>query len=638
MGAICGRLDWNRGAEPPRDLKLMLKALRPHGPDQSEQWEQPLAALGCCIRSATGRRCGAQIAISRDSRVAVVSETRLIGADGAPRDSERILLAYSRWGEECVHHLQGSYTFALVDTRDQLLLLARSPTAETNIFYFAQGATVAFASAPKGLFALPFIPRQLNPQSIADYLVSAPDEPGSSFFRNVHRLPCGYALSFSPGAKSLRRFWRLESSKQLRYGNDGDYVDQFNSIFTEVVAHDVGCDGRVGLLLSGGLDSTAIAAVAAPLLARLNRGLPAFTEIPDAAADNAVPDGRYASEEPYVRAMADRYPNIDLHLLPTPPGFFLDGIDDFFKAAEAPFRNAANRIWFENIFRHASGMGIAALLTGASGNLTISWTGSNLLAELARAGRLGRAWKEARALAPRTTAATLLGRTALPLVPDAMWSRLQKARFPQEPLFRTKHPWQIYSPLNAEFARETRLEERARDRGHSFYNRPHRNTLEQRLSGLRTRDLGTDLARGLEMLYGIESRDPAGDVRLLEFCMAVPEDQYRRDGEPRWLLRRAMRGRVPDQILDNTRRGYQASDWAIHLHRSAPLVVRTVEEFAARPLVRHILDVPRLAGLARAVVTSAPAELARDPRQFRQVLGSGLMTGRFLQWFESGER
>ena len=94
--------------------------------------------------------------------------------------------------------------------------------------------------------------------------------------------------------------------------------------------------------------------------------------------------------------------------------------------------------------------------------------------------------------------------------------------------------------------------------------------------------------------FGIDMRTPAFDRRLIELCLGIPDDQYRRKGRERWLIRRAMKDRLPDSVLSNTKRGYQAADWFPRMTLEREQIAAEVKRLTGNPEVSSIIDMQRL--------------------------------------------
>ncbi len=652
MSAIFGLV--NLSGEPVAAIALarMSAALAVHGPDATGSWTQGCIGLGQRLMRFTPEdRFEQQPLVSRDGRRVLVCNGRIdnrpeLGRElGIPAqaacampDSQFIELAYEKWGEGCPQHLIGPFTFALWDQRTQSFMLARSAIASPSLFYCSTPQACAFATMPKGLFALPFVSRQLDEQYLANYLAGTPMEAGTSFYRAIRRLSPGELLVIQQGRLTVTPYWQPDLKRERRYPHDEDYILAFDELFERVVADHMRSLTPIGVMMSGGLDSASIAATAAQSLARQGERLAAFTEVPRAGFDGVILKDRYADETPYVQAMAQMYANLDLNLIHTGRDHYLDRLDEFFQAAEAPFRNASNRVWYEAILRAAQQLGVRVVLNGGQGNLTISWDGDGLIAQLVRAGKWRQAWRQARALADhgraRSPARALLSRGILPLLPDGPYFALERLRQSERAAMNPHSPLFAYSPIHPDFAAEQHVIEQARDSRARFRLRADTRALRLRTI-LGTSRAGEGLDAGYQALFGVAEREPACDVRLVEFCLALPEEQYQHDGQTRRLIRRVMDKRLPAAVLENRQRGLQAADWFERLDGAQARILDELTRIEQSDLARRALDLARL----RRLVEQMP-HTGRDARQlfadYRGVLELGLMTGCFIRWVETG--
>src|SRR3984957_16081350 len=348
--------------------------------------------------------------ISRDGRRVLVSDGRidnrreLSGELGlaweSPEvpDSAFILAAYERWGEDCAARLIGSFSFAVWDEECRRLLVARSPFGAKTVFYHQGGEFVAFATMPKALFSLSGVPRRLNRRGIADMLVLVPPEPGASLYDGISSLEPGHLLTADRRGCRVRRFWSPALGNELRLRGDEENEEAFTELFDRGVADQLRSLSPVGLLLSGGLDSTSVAAAAAPLLDKRGERLTAFTGAPMIGFREPDLPGWVLDEAPLAGEVAARDGNGD-HFVVRAPGLFLDDLDRFFDVAETPYTGTASRVWYEGIMAAAQRRGISVLLTGKSGDYTVSWPGTGLITSLLGRGRSRQAWLEARAQA-----------------------------------------------------------------------------------------------------------------------------------------------------------------------------------------------------------------------------------------------
>jgi asparagine synthase (glutamine-hydrolysing) len=648
MSAIFGLINLDGRAAAKDDLDLMGAALVEHGPDGNGIWTSGHMGFGQRLMVFTpedrleqqpATHAGGQYVLVSDARIdnrpELMEELGILPATARRLpDSYFILCAYEKWGDDCARHLIGAFVFALYDLREQTVLIARSQMGERSLFYYETPQLFAFASAPKGLFALPFVPREINEQSVADFLVYVPKEPGSSFFLRINTLQPGHSIVVRRGGFQSRQYRALDIESKTRFARDRDYVESFNALFDRVIADQMRSLTPVGVSMSGGLDSSAIAASAALTLRQKNERLHTFTEVPRAGFQGPVPKGTYANETPYVEAMARKYDNLDVHFVRSDGCFYLDKLDRFFAAAESPLRGASNWTWMEAILQEARRRNVRILLTGVPGNLTVSWGGEGLLPELLRERQWRRALHEARALAShgaaRSTLGILTGQGLMPLLPDWLYRVVKRLRtgfrgFSAQPL------WHEYSPIRPEFAKAKRVDERAREKGHDF-----RFPSAARAPFLiRQADARGDARRGKEALLGVQERDPAADMRLVEFCFSLPEDQYLRDGESRWLIRRAMANELPAEVLNNRRRGLQAADWLESMRAARARIEEEFDTLEKSALARNAIDLGRMRRLVNQI-QDVRSDQDRTFLDYRGVLDRGLSMGRFIAWVEGG--
>ena len=629
----------------------MRSALAAHGGDGSSTWTGNGSGLGQELKRVTAEDLAErQPLVSRDGHRVLVSDGRidnrreLSGELGlaweSPQipDSAFIMAAYERWGEECARELIGSFSFAVWDEERKRLLLARSPFGAKTVFYHWGGEFVAFATMPKALFALPGVPRELRPQSIADLLVLVPPEPGASLYQGISSLEPGHMVTADRRGCHVRAFWAPDLRNELRLQSDEEYEEAFTELFDRVVADQLRSLNPVGMLLSSGLDSTSVAATASPLLAKRDERLAAFTGAPMIGFREPNLPGWVLDEAPLAGEVAARYSNID-HFVVRAQGLFLHDLDRFFDAAETPYTGTASRVWYEGIMAAAQRRDISVLLTGKCGNYTVSWPGTGLIRSLVAKGRSRQAWREARAQAPdggmRATARIFARGGLVSRLPSGVQLAITSRHY-DDPLLNREDWWSPLSPIHPEFAREQRVAERSRARACDRWLLRRVDTPAARLRHLMD-DVHhiSGINGAYSALYGVDIRDPTGDARIAQFCLSLPEEQCSRQGVSRSLIRRAMANRLPPQIVTGTRHGIDTADWFERLSDARATVQEELRLLDRSETARAVLDLPRLRRLADSL-DSAPADAYQRMLDYRHVLERGLMAGRFLRWFEDG--
>ncbi|HEX9938072.1 MAG TPA: asparagine synthase (glutamine-hydrolyzing) [Longimicrobium sp.] len=180
-------------------------------------------------------------------------------------DTEVLLAAYAEWGERCVERLRGMFAFALHDPARRRLLLARDRAGEKPLFYHHAGGALRFGSELKALLADPAVPRTLDPEAFELYLAYGFVPGGRCILRGVHKLPPAHLAVYDLEADRLevRPYWRLPAPPGERTPSADELVDELEALLLSSVREQLVADVPVAVLLSGGLDSSLVTAMAA---------------------------------------------------------------------------------------------------------------------------------------------------------------------------------------------------------------------------------------------------------------------------------------------------------------------------------------------------------------------------------------
>ena len=268
---------------------------------------------------------------------------------GAPGNAELILAAYRKWGERCPEHLLGDFAFALWDPRHRRLFSARDPLGVRGLYWARNGQCLFVASAARLLLELPEISRRVDPIAVGDYLSRITSEPERTFFQDVHRLPGGHTLTASAEGFRIARYWDVQSLPSLSLG-ESEAADRFLELFRQAVRDRLGSGvGPTGIAMSGGLDSTSVAAVAA----RETSSLLACSFVFDQLGE--------CDERPYIQTVADSL-GIETAFIDTERFWFLKEAGE-----DVPHLDSPLMTW-DSAYRQMLGVlrerGGAVLLTG----------------------------------------------------------------------------------------------------------------------------------------------------------------------------------------------------------------------------------------------------------------------------------
>jgi asparagine synthase (glutamine-hydrolysing) len=192
---------------------------------------------------------------------------RQLGASGrrnlqSATDAELILHAYETWADDCVHHLAGDFAFAICDNERHRLFCARDRFGVKPFYYTHQSTGVVFSTTLESLRRHPGVSSRLNEAAIGDFLLFGANEDwATTTFADIQRLPPAHTLSCEGNTVRVRRYWAPPADGAIRYRRSEEYVEHFRELFAYAVS-DRMRDERVGVWLSGGLDSSAVAAAA----------------------------------------------------------------------------------------------------------------------------------------------------------------------------------------------------------------------------------------------------------------------------------------------------------------------------------------------------------------------------------------
>jgi asparagine synthase (glutamine-hydrolysing) len=304
---------------------------------------------------------------------------------------------------------------------------------------------------------------------------------------------------------------------------------------------------------------------------------------------------------------------------------------DLFEAALAPPRNAANLHWIHEVRRLAKEDGSDVVLTGAFGNMSFSYDGTGYVPELLGRGRLGRLAKELWHSGP---AARVLRRAVsqalLPHLPRHLQSRILSRHDG-----RILDPLRSWSPIAAGYATERQVAERAEAMCFDPQFLPIRSVNEYRrrmLDGAATE--AGDIMYGLDRVHALPTRDPTRYRPLVEFCFAIPADQYLRNGTRRWLARRLLRGKVPEMVLQERRRGQQAADWPSRVRPRRAEILDELDLLSGDPDIAARIDIARLRKAVETMPEDDAAISAEQASTLHLALSRGLTTARFIRYLK----
>jgi len=462
-----------------------------------------------------------------DNRAELLEKLGLSGV--AHSDNALVLQAYQLWRHDCVTALLGDFTFVIHDVGQRQVFAARDVGGARPLYYAVFQGVFAFASNPGALLALPELPRDLELRTIIDYLGDFPEDEQATLIRAVRRLPPGSRLSFGRGGLTVSNYFDVSSIPERRMSRDDDYSEALRAELSRAVASRLPTRGRCGVMLSGGLDSSMVTALAARASGSpLATFSAVFDEIPE--CDERVYQG------PVVRATGTEHHEVRPR--PTGPGADFATLCRTF--GEPVPMGPHWLAWA--VAEAASEAGMDVLLTGADGDRVVSH-GTGRLAELAFQRDFRGLMREVAAVPDFSfarKARVFAVHALLPFVPEVVRSAIER----HDPRRR-----QVLTSALSILRTEVVVAAGVPERWFAATRRPL-STREAHVQILTSSNRGRDveLLDRLGNQFGLEFRHPFFDRRVIELCLSFPGEQKRQAGRPRFVLRNAMAGLVPDAV------------------------------------------------------------------------------------------
>jgi asparagine synthase (glutamine-hydrolysing) len=475
----------------------------------------------------------------RDGRLTVAFDGRLdnrgdlmmslrmpAGERAGPSDAAIVARAYDRWGVDCAVQLLGDFAFTVWDRIDRRLYCARDVIGIRPFYYRLDALRLLWAPEPQAL--LRFDGRRAEPNEgvVGEFLANAITDQSETLLAGIMRLPPAHALVVDAGGVRINRYWQIDPARELRYRDEREYVEHLDALLRDAVAARLRASGPVGILLSSGLDSSTVLGVARTFTPASAAGLRAYTL--------AVPG---ADESPVARQTADSWGvphHIDVADLARP----LPLIDDVRRYLDLPDYPSATVA--APLRARARADGARVLLTGLAAD---DWFG----------GSLFRYADDVRRRAFLTLARNVHRAYTAPNF-DGWYVSLRAAFWPlvatraQRRILRLIGRSGVPRWIRPDFARRIDLFDRIRRGAPSsaFPSFARYDVCREGFSGWIAHSL--EVHDRLEARLGVEHRHPYYDRRIVEFAVALPESLRWREGEAKYLLRRAAAPYAPDFV------------------------------------------------------------------------------------------
>lgn len=626
MSAICGFFNLDDDPAQPGLLGPMLYAMAPYGGHGVGQWIEGPVALGQEHLDIDNAPETTRYPLrSEDGSLVLVADCRIdnrdelaaeLGLNTRQTDGHYILSAYEKWGETLAQRLIGEFAFALWNSRKRTFLCCVDHVGQRALRYAMVNDVFVFASTCRSVMAHPSVSNDVNLRQIA--ALGSPaglsEQHDATFFSDVRALNGSGMLTVTREGTRQARYWDPSDETAMIHSEEDAFEGLRAVLFDSVRARLRG--GRpVASLLSGGLDSSSITAVAAKVLKE--RGETLLT----LSSHTAEGDGQ--DEKPFIETFRD-WPNIDLQYVDAADMGPFDDIDEALERCEAPVLSSRHYL-YTAFGRECRERGVRVLFDGLGGELGATFHGHGCWSELLLSGRWMALLDDMRQLAKREQHSTwrLFRAFCLaPLIPPRVrrllkrGSRFDIAQMNAQNPVRETFVQHVLGRSRAEELREAETTVRVSPNA--------RRNKESAIRCLQGTSGWTSMS-GPGLLQTL----PFMDIRLLRLCMAAPASVHIHDGYRRYFVRHALDGILPPAVQWRTSKTPFSPDFHTRFNRSRGKALEILDAVPPGSRIPEILDIDRLKQLASYEMSDARDD---SPQKFAamHVLPTGVYVARFL--------
>jgi asparagine synthase (glutamine-hydrolysing) len=630
MSGIFGFINLDGRPASPESFQKMAEAMAGCGPDGVGSIISGNAAFGHSLLIVTHESRFEKMPFhDQDKDILFTSSARLDNRDelfdlfsiphperSVTSDGQLVLRAYKKRGPESCKDIFGDWSFAAWHIKEQKLFLARDHIGNTGLYYYFKPPLIVFASNTEAILSHPEVPCELDEFRLARNLVFIISDKRDfrTYWKDVRFLPAAHSLTMRQGHLVTEKYWFLENSPPIRFHSDQEYLEGFLEHYRRAVRVRLNSVRPIGTQLSAGLDSSSVTALAAEALIQTNQPLIAYTSVPMFPAEKFFPNS-ITNEWPFAHQVAQLYANIEHIPVRSESISPLAAVKKSLEIFHAPQHAVTNMFWLISIFENAKQRNLGVMLTGQLGNGGVSWSGGNdyifyLFARMQwkKGVKALISWKERNGFSwSKAVKNQILRPMILPF-----WPNYHNFLGPKIKSF--------YSFPAKNFIERMGLHDNDRIKMRT----PRMDPLTEQI--MTTMINGTGVGpfwHSLGSSYNLETRDPTADIRLLEFCMGVPDEQCTFEGGRRMLIRRAMVGILPDSVRWNVKRGKQAADIIPRLIEQQDEMEKEMDRLESTPEVINYIDFSEMKNTWQSLMSGSTNIAAANANAILRAINTG---------------
>ena len=532
-------------------------------------------------------------------------------------DADIILQSYLFWGKDCVNHLSGSWSFAVFDNRKKELFIARDPMGYTSLYYYQDDSGFYFGSSIKSILAIiDSNKKQLNELHLVRNLTLWDHslDQRDTYFKNIYSLSPAHLLTIKNKRSTLQKYWSPENIPFRYYRKKQTYSDEMFALFNNGVNMCLRSHKPIASMLSGGLDSSTVSYVAAELLKSKNITLTTLSHVPyftQNLLQDKEKEDMILDETPFINEVVRASNNI--HPLFINSGntsiikSMLEGLDIY----SGPVHGASNLYWLLDIYRTTAQNGFGTLLTGEGGNGSISFKGVPYLLSPFKLKRFF--------LHPR---ASLKLQVINPVLNILFNRQNNRGKSATRDLGEYVKSIFIKQPLIDKYDIIRDIEKNNKN-----FNTPIKNINEMKRKFIEIYDTRSQFGAACNHYFGIELRDPCTNKELMEYFFSIPNEVFFDEHyNHRMVVKRMMKGKIPDSVLFAKKGGLQSADIVYRAKAQQQEITAAIEAVKCSAAANHYIDINKLHQTWQSYLTHAYVE----PYQMQRIL-KPLQFALFLQ-------
>lgn len=572
MSAIWGIIDLNKNKLSNKDNLLMKSGYEKCKIDKYSYIVEDNVIIGCGIQYIT-RESEQEILpyYDKEQNIFITADAiidnredliKSLHCDNNVTDSQLIYKAFLKWGEDFPRYLLGCFTYVIYDKNNNKVFCGRDHVGSRSIYYSFTNGIFYFSTIIKPILLTKNKDIELNLRWINDYLAIEGlvhiVECKETIYKDIYNIEPSQYIKLENNKIQEITYWDpIKDVKKLKLKTDEEYGELFRETLNNSVKSAVRTNGNIGIMLSGGLDSSSIAYYASKNVN--DKTIQGYTSVPLDDFTNTINKNFIVDESNLVNELCSQFKNINPNYCNFPDKNSYNTIEEIIDILEMPYKIIHNAYWINEVYKQASNDNCKILLNGQYGNATISF--GNILIHLNTLLHQGnflkfnneiKAYCKKRKIGRKLLLCELV-RNCIPFYSKLMYNN-NSDKLININLYKSMNTKKRFSKLGIDV--------------NSFKIKTLKKSRSFIFNKIGLSQVG-EIETKMSLHNNIIVRDPTRDKRIIEFCLSLPTNQFVNNGVTRRLIRDYLKDYLPHNIIiDNGKRGLQSADWYYRLNQN----------------------------------------------------------------------